>query len=258
MKLRPMIIGLAAMGASAMVYAGRPLIVDDAYALDPQTFELEAGATYFRDDTPNNYDIPIALTYGLVRTLEVGAGFGGRIQAREDVFDLEEADGGLADLVLGAKWNPLSEARWCLSQALVLAVKLPTADRDVGTGQPDFDLTYIASKTLSDTWNVHLNAGYTWVGDTSEEPLEDIFHAGVAGGRFLSERVELVTELYSEVLVGSEPDFALAIAGGVRWNAFDSVVLDALVGGGLAGEAPDWRIAAGLTWTFGFKQNSTE
>lgn len=236
-------------------FAGRPLVVDDAYAVDPQTFELEAAVSYFRTDSPHTWDVPFGLTYGVVRTLEVGAGFGGRIEAREDTFNFQESDGGLGDLVVGTKWNPLSEERWFVSHALVFVTKFPTADRDVGTGQFDYDLTYIASKTLAERWSAHLNVGYTWVGDTSDEPLEDIFHAGIAVGWSVHDRVELVSEVYTDVLVGRERDSALAIAGGARWNAFGSWVFDALVGMGLAGEAPDWRVTVGFTWAFDFKRD---
>jgi hypothetical protein len=242
------------LAGHSTVLAGRPLLVDDAYAVDPRTFELEAGLTYLRTDSPHTYDIPFGLTYGLVRTLEVGAGFGGRIEAREEVFDFRESAGGMGDLVLGAKWNFWSEERGFASQALAFASKLPTADSDLGTGQPDFDLTYIASKSLSQAWSVHLNAGYTWVGDTDADPLEDIFHAGAAGSWQASDRIELVAELYTDVVVGRESDSALAIGGGVRWAAFKNWVFDTLVGAGLAGEAPDWRVTAGLTWAFDFKR----
>ncbi len=236
-------------------HGGRPLVVDDAYAVDPQTFELEAGVSYFRTDSPHTYNIPFGLTYGLVRTIEIGAGFGGRIEAREDVLDFKESQGGVGDLVVGTKWNPLAEDRWFFSHALAFASKLPTADSDLGTGKVDFDLTYIASKSLSEGWSVHLNAGYTWAGDTGEESFEDIFHAGVAGGWQASERIELVAELYSDVLIGRERDSALALAGGIRWGAFEGWVFDALVGAGLAGEAPDWRMTVGFTWAFDFKRD---
>jgi hypothetical protein len=250
----PGAIVLLVLAGAPTAFAGRPLIVDDAYPVDPQTFEFEAGISYFRTDSPHSYDVPFGLTYGLVRTLEIGVGFGGRIEAREDVFEFQESDGGLGDLVTGAKWNPLSADQWFFDHAVGFSVKFPTADSDLGTGQMDYDLTYIASKTLSDDWSAHLNAGYTWVGDTEEEPLEDIFHAGVAAGWFVHERVELVSELYTDVLVGRERDSALSIAGGARWNAFGGWVFDALVGAGLSGVAPDWRVAFGFTWAFDFKK----
>ncbi len=251
-RITPTIIALV---AAPTAFAGRPLIVDDAHPVDPQTFELEAGVSYFRTDSPHSYDVPFGLTYGLVQTLEIGVGFGGRIEAREDAFEFQESDGGLGDLVAGAKWNPLSAGRWFFDHSLVFVTKFPTADHNIGTGEYDFDLTYIASKSLSETWNAHLNAGYTWVGDTEEEPLEDIFHAGVAAGWFVHERMELVGELYTDVLVGREEDSALSIAGGVRWNAFGGWVFDVLAGAGLAGEAPDWRVAFGFTWAFDFKRD---
>ena len=68
--------------------------------------------------------------------------------------------------------------------------------------------------------------------------------------------MELVAELYSDVLVGRERDSAVAAAGGVRWEAFENWIFDALVGVGLAGEAPDWRVTFGLTWVFDLKRDS--
>ena len=123
MKRVVLTIGCVVGLAGFRVDAGRPLIVDDAYAADPHTFELEAGIAYFRTDTPHSYDIPFGLTYGLMPAVEIGVGFGGRIETREDIFDFKQSDGGLGDLVVGAKWNPLSEERWFCSHALAFAAK---------------------------------------------------------------------------------------------------------------------------------------
>jgi hypothetical protein len=64
-----------------------------------------------------------------------------------------------------------------------------------------------------------------------------------------------VSEWYTDVAVGGEAGPALAVAAGARWNALGGAVFDALVGAGLAGNAPDWRFEIGLTWTLDFSDS---
>jgi hypothetical protein len=226
--------------------------------VDPQTFELEAGAVYFHKDGSHSYEIPFGLTYGLVRTVEIGVGSGGLIEMREAALDFEESDGGLGDLVAGIKWNPLSEGQWFFSQALAFAVKFPTADGEWGSGHADYDLTYIASKILSEKWNVSFNIGHTWVGDSAEEPFEDIFHTGGAAGWLIHPNWELVGELHADVATGGDTESGLTVGGGVRWSACRTCTLDALMSAGLGGDVPGWGITAGLTWMFDFKRHTIE
>jgi len=251
LALLPLLVGQS-------LVAGRPLVVDDAWAVEPGVVEFEAGVAYLRTDTPHSYDIPLALTAGVLPDLEVGIGFGGVIEVREDVLSFHQADGGLGDLTAGLKWNPLSADRWFADHALAFGVKFPTANGNWGTGQTDFDLTYIASRMLSELWSVHFNVGYTWIGDTDEMRLEDVFHAGLAAGWLVQERIELVGEVYTGVPIGREWDSGLSLGGGVRWNVFGACTLDAYLGSGLAGGAPEWVIAAGLTCAFDFERDKRE
>jgi hypothetical protein len=237
------------------VRAGRPLTVDDAEPVAPGQFELEAGVLYEDNSGVHHYETPFSLAYGLVPTLEVGLGFGGQIEQREELQDAWSTEAGLGDLTLGAKWNPLSEEKYWASQALSFAVKLPTAEhhRDFGSGRTDYDLTYIASITISGRFSAHLNAGYTWTGDYDSETLDDILHGGGAVGFQATGKLELVAELYADVPVDDASASSLVLDGGLRWNAFDDLVLDAAMGAGLHGDAPHWQAAIGFNWTFGLK-----
>ena len=86
----------------------------------------------------------------MVNTLEVGVGFGGLVEEREELLGERVTKSGLGDLVLGAKWNPIPEDRGWASHALAFTLKLPTADHHsgFGSGETDFDVTYLASKSL--------------------------------------------------------------------------------------------------------------
>jgi hypothetical protein len=236
--------------------AGRPLVVDDAGAVAPGDFELELGLSLHGDGSVRHYDLPATLTYGLVPTLEIGLGFGGQYEEREELLGGWEDRCGVGDFFVGAKWNPLSEEQHWVSQALALTWKLPTADHDLGSGESDVDLTWIASKTLGEKSSAHLNVGYTWTGNPSEEAIDDVLHCGVAAGWFAAERVECVAELFSDIPISDEEHATLVLNGGIRWAVLDRLILDAAAGAGLRGDAPDWMATVGCTWTFGIKKRS--
>lgn len=248
-------VGLVAVGFQVLpvvAWAGRPLTVDDAAPVAPGRCEIEFGARGVFDSAIDHYDLPIGLALGVAPTLEVGLGFGGQIENREEDVGRYEVESGFGDLGLGAKWNPLPEEKFWASHALSLGLKLPTASRehDFGSGRADCDLTYIASKTLATNWNAHFNAGCTWVGDPADEDLADIFHTGVALGWAATERVEWVAACYANVPVRSSSDATMFLDGGLRWTARANLIFDGAVGGKLRGAGPDWTITVGLTWTF--------
>jgi putative salt-induced outer membrane protein YdiY len=110
----------------------------------------------------------------------------------------------------------------------------------------DYDLTWIVSKSLGKKWNAHFNLGYTWVGGA-----DDVLHYGVAADYQLTDRVQLVAEVFADT---TADDTAVQAGGGLRWQASEPVVLDAAVGAKLHGEAPDWTATVGLTWTLDFNR----
>ncbi|MBC8097310.1 MAG: transporter, partial [Akkermansiaceae bacterium] len=234
-----------------------PLVVDDAGTVVPGTGELEAGLYFESHSDVRHFDVPFGLTCGVARSLEVSLGFGGRIDQREEMFGGVRTHSSLGDLVLGLKWNPLSEINHGASHALALGVKFPTADAEngLGSGETDFDVTYIVSRNITDQWSVHLNLGYTFVGESAEDRDDDDFHSGVAVAYRITDTIELVAEIYSDVPTYHLEDSAATFAGGVRWNACEAVIIDAAIGTEVYGHAPEFLATAGFTWEFGLLPN---
>ena len=232
------------------LHAGRPLATDDAGTVAPGKFEFEAGTTLHRDSGRHDYELPLGVTAGLLPTLEAGIGFGSAIQEREEATGTRTVSG-IGDLALGAKWNPMPEQRFWASHATALTIKFPTASRHkgMGTGKTDFDLTYIASKTLSKTWSAHLNVGYTWTGDPNDAPEYDLLHAGFAMGWCASDHVELVGEVFADLPGGRSDQASVECNAGVRCCLRHNLILDAAIGSRLRGKSPDFTATVGLTWT---------
>lgn len=250
-------VGLVAL--SGVVWAGRPLAIDDADPVDPGQFEFEAGAAYEHDSDCKHGDFPFGLTYGLVPNVEVGAGFGGQFEERTEALDdpgAEEthSESGIGDLVVGAKWQVVESCPLGARHAVAASVKFPTADdqKELGSGETDYDLTWIASRSIGDKAGVHLNLGYAWIGG----PDADVLHYGVALDYRILDAVQWVGEVFAEQELSSGADPVAQYNTGFRWNPTERLTLDLAGGTKITDDAPDFTATAGLTWAFGFSGNN--
>jgi len=250
---------------SASAFAGRPLTIDDADPVDQGQFEFEIGETHVKYSDCRHWDYPVGLTYGLISDVEVGIGFGGQYETRSEflhesgVANICE-ESGIGDLALGAKWQFVKESESMPRQALVPSVKFPTADEEngLGSGEMDFDLTWIASFSFKDKMGAHFNAGYTWIGEPTGEDVGNILHYGLAADYQIFDTVQLVGEIFAERELRGESDHAVQYSAGFRWSPVDKLTLDIAGGSRLSGEAPDFTVAAGLTLAFGFNNNKKQ
>jgi hypothetical protein len=244
---------LSVLAWAGSAWAGRPLTVDDADPAGAGVVEAEAGASFERDGDDTYTGLPAGLTYGVIECLEVGVGWGWQQVRSEDESGHVERIDGAQDVGLGAKWQYLGEGSVMPRQALALAANLPAADEDkgLGSGEVDYDVTWIASKTLGERVGLHLNVGYTWVGDPDGEAVGDVLHYGLAADVHLTDSVHWVVEAFAEDERDSDADSVWMGNTGLCLAASDAITLDVAAGTRLAGEAPDLTVTAGLTWAFG-------
>ena len=230
-------------------FGARPLTVNDAAPLDWRKWQVELGIGYREDPGSWHFDFPVALTYGLVPGLEIGAGFGGQINERAETEIETIRETGLGDFVFGAKWELVAEHGWLPAQALSPVVKLPTADAEkgLGSGEIDYDLTWIASKAISEKANVHVNVGYTWVGDPPAENLNDLVHYGFSIDYQLLEALQLAGEIFAQ----KDGVTVWQYNAGLRWDARDDLMFDLAFGSTFSGAGPEFTATVGLTWIFG-------
>lgn len=245
-------IATIAVGFSLAVtaFAGRPLNVDDAEPIAVGDLQVEAGAAYRGEHENNHFDFPLALTYGLVPRVEIGAGLGGVVEDRLETDGEKHSRSGLGDLIIAAKGKFLEEKSFLPAQTLAPAVKFPTASRDrgLGSGKTDYDATWIASKSIAECWNMHLNAGYTWVGMPAGEAAGDIVHYGWAVDWQFYSALQWVAEVFAQKELIGGATTVVQYNTGLRWEAGSGLTLDIAVGSRLSGEAPDFIATAGLTW----------
>ncbi|MBM4144423.1 MAG: transporter [Lentisphaerae bacterium] len=247
---------LVTAGASA--HAGRPLAIDDADPVDRGQFEFEAGGVYEHDSDCKHWDFPFGLTYGAFRGAEIGIGFGGQFEERTERFaerGEEECvrEHSLCDLVVGAKWQFLESCPLGARHAIAPSVKFPTADdeKELGSGKTDYDVTWIASRSIGEKAGVHLNVGYSWIGGSDD----DILHYGMAVDYQVLETVQWVGEVFAEQETSSGADTVVQYNTGFRWNPAENLTLDIAGGSKISGDAPDFTATVGMTWAFGLGSN---
>jgi hypothetical protein len=240
---------------AAQTFAGRPLTVDDADPVGPGEVEIEAGVAYQGVPECRHWDYPVGAAVGLFPGVEAGLGFGGQFEQRKDVLGEPGSEGdhsthGVGDLMAGAKWQFIPECPLGARHALAPSVKFPTAaeDKGLGSGEMDYDLTWIMSRSLGEKAGLHLNAGYSWIGG----PESDVLHGGLAGDLKLTDSVQWVGEAYVEKATDSGAEISAMVGMGIRWILGDAVTLDAAAGTKLSGDdAPDFIGTAGVTVLMG-------
>lgn len=232
---------------SSPAFALRPLTTDDAYTVERGTFQLEAGVDATRQDSHDRgYSPNLTLAYGLLDQMELGIG-GGYL-----FFNPKEGrrENGLGDTEVKLKYRPVNEKDWIPSLAASGILKIPTASdsKGLGSGQTDFGINAIATTKIGERWIVHLNLGYTFVG---ENGVDNEMNYSLGAQFILTDKWALVGEVVGiNNLNGRHGDDPLSGLMGTYYPIKENLILDAGAEIGMNKAAPDFRITAGFTWLF--------
>ncbi|HEX2971279.1 MAG TPA: transporter [Tepidisphaeraceae bacterium] len=231
------------------VQAGRPLVVDDAEPVEYRKSQIEAGVDYIADSETRSFASPVTFTYGVVPRLELAVGSAWLWEHRDEAVDVDENVNGIGNVAVGGKWKIIDQETFLADQGLGFSVILPTASADegLGTGHVDADLTWLITRKITERLQVDVNLGYTYVGG---EDLDDLAHYGVAVAYLLTEQLQPVAEIFGDTPIGDSGQTVFRINGGIRWLVAEGLTLDAAIGTGIRGEAPDVFATMGLTWVF--------
>ncbi len=232
---------------SITTYAARPLSTDDAGTVEKGEFQLEAGFDALRQDNHDReYSPSLTLTYGLLDRMDLGIGSGYIFfHPRED-----KRENGIADTELKLKYRWIDEKDWRPAFAMTGTLKFPTASesRGLGSGQTDFGIHAILTKNLSKQLVLHLNLGYTFIG---EDHVNNELNYSLAAQFMLTEKWALVGEVVGvNNLNGRRGDDPFSGLIGTYCLLTDKIIWDAGLEIGMSKAAPDFRLTTGLTLLF--------
>jgi cobalt/nickel transport protein len=232
---------------SIPAYAARPLNTDDAWTVEKGTFQLEVGFDTLRQDNHDGEFGPsLTLTYGLLERMDLGIGSAYVFfHAKEG-----ERENGMADTKVKLKYRWMDEKNWRPAFTVSGILKIPTASesKGLGSGQTDFGINAILTKTLSKKWVAHLNLGYTFIG---EDHVNNEFNYSIAAQFLLTEKWSLVGEIVGvNNFNGRHGDDPFSGLIGTCYSITEKIVWDVGLEIGMSKAAPDFRLTTGLTWLF--------
>lgn len=246
-----LLVGLVLLSIPFPADAIRPfLTTETAVPIEHGKSLLLGGFKYERfASNDREYTLQGELRYGLITNLDF------EVEVPLLIGDFPDGhETGLGDLRLKTKVRFLKgrEAN-PLSLAGMLDIKFPSASRDkgFGTGEPDIGLLGIASKEFFPV-TVHLNLGYTLVGNPPGQDLRDELKYSLG--------MELETVLSGLIVVGelsgktsrkaSVSQRRLDLLGGAVVNLAATVSFDFSLILGLINTSPDFGFSSGLAYRF--------
>jgi hypothetical protein len=257
-----LLFGLPRTGVAQTDYyntdAGRPIRVEDAYAIERRALELQVA--------PLRLERPRAGAYrwGLEPELAIGLLPRTQLEIGLPLVHAESRTGArvsaLGGLDVSALYNLNAETQW---PALAVAgeVVLPVGGLAPARAIPS--LKAIATRTWP--WaRVHANAQVTFANARDVSPLTNVTTHAPAnaeftrwmGGLAIDHTLALHSALVTAELVASQPLERLAptrwdAAGGLRYQLSPRVALDAGAGYRLRGDDPGWFLTSGAAIAIG-------
>jgi len=232
---------------SSSAFAARPLTTDDAGTVEKGKLQFEMGFDFTRQDNHDREISPsLTVSYGLLEKMDVGIG-STYLFVRPKKGENED---GLGDTEIKLKYRLLDEKDWIPAFAVTGKLKIPTASESkcLGSGKTDFGINTIVTKNLSKRWVLHLNLGYTFIG---EHGVNNEFNYSAAGQFILSDKWALVAEIVGvNNFNGRRGDDPISSLFGTYCLISNNIVWDAGIEIGMNKAAPDFRLTTGLTLLF--------
>jgi hypothetical protein len=227
---------------------GRPLRLDDAYAISTGEIEVEVGAgfTLQRRGADRGF-FPVEVLFGALPNLQIGVGTVLSTSPR----DIDEpAKSG--DLSLGVLYNFNQETLVMPALGARMEVNLPTGVDSRGV---EVELKGIVTKSFERV-SVHLNAGYEWLTDAArgerDGHYELVLGVSVPLGAPHYTRATLIADAFAEQAVHRGEPNVVGAEIGFRYQLTPSMVWDLGVGTEFAGPADRSRFFLNTGLSFGF------
>lgn len=243
---------------ASSVFAGHPLVTDDAATMGKGKVQLEIGSQYSIDKQSTDEgvgtktktgQVAATVTYGAIDGLDIvlGIPYQWFRTTVDGVFD--SRSDGFGDIALDLKWRFYENNGWGF--ALKPGITLPTGDPDegLGTGRATWHLYGIVTKEM-EPWAFHLNLGYI-CNENRIDQEKNIWHASLAT------EVEVVKSLkaVADLIIETNPDKAsntpVSYAlGGLVYGISERVSIDGGVKFGLNRASTDITYLLGVTFRF--------
>jgi len=227
---------------------GRPLRLEDAYAISTGEIALEAGAGFtLRRRGADRGFFPIEVLYGAFPNFQVGVGATLSTDPRE--IDEPTKSG---DLRTGALYNLNQETLVMPAFGVKLEVELPTGVDSKGV---DVEVKGIVTKSF-ERLSFHFNAAYLFLTDSDrgerDGRYELVLGASYPIGAPRFTRATLIADVFTEQSTRRGESNVAGTEIGLRYQLTPSIVWDIGVGTEFSGpsDRSPFILSTGLSWAF--------
>lgn len=224
----------------------RPDKTESATTVPQGTLQIESGFEYMSDNAADGVEInslSIAGTlfrYGLFENIELRLG-GSFLLQKIKLNSISIEDGGLADLMLGAKYEFINDHHSIPDIALMLHFFLPVGTEVFKPAKTEPQVILSLAKAINESLDIGINLGSQY----SSEKDNLFYFYSLAAGFGITEKFGSFIEIYSELLSGSSP---LMMAGaGFTYLLLPNLQLDISGGNGLFNNSKVWYFGAGVS-----------
>jgi hypothetical protein len=227
---------------------GRPLRLEDAYAISTGEIALEAGAgVTLQRRGPDRGFFPVELLWGALPNVQIGVGTVLSTDPRE--IDERPKSG---DLHVGALYNFNQETLGVPAFGARLGLDVPTGVDSRGVAVEVKGLVTKSFERLS----IHFNAGYGFFTDSRDDERDGqyrlVLGASYPVGAPKFTRATLVADVFTEQSVHRGESNVVGTEVGMRFQLTPRIVWDVGIGTDFAGPADRSRFFGVTGFSFGF------
>lgn len=230
-------------------HAARPLVTEDAVVAGKGISQLEVGIDYTKvGDKGEGTTLLFSPIHGVMEDTEFSLKAPYLFARPQDPSKAE----GFGDTSFIMKHLFVHEDEKMPAILIKMAIKLPSGNKDkgLGTGETNVGFLGVLTKGFGQA-TIHLNGGYTFVGNQNAGRYNNEVNYGVAGEYAVGKKVGIVGEVYGLY----HPDYKAeeierrALLG-LTYRTNDTLTLDIAGKRGLTGASDEYGLIAGVTITF--------
>lgn len=230
-------------------HAARPLVTEDAVVAGKGITQLEVGIDYTKvGNKGEGTTLLISPIHGATEDTEFSLKLPYIFGRPDNPSNVE----GWGDVSFIMKHLIVDEGDKNPAFLVRMAIKLPTGDEEKGLGTGDANLGFLGVLTKNiGSSTIHLNLGYTFVGNQDEGSDNNEVNLGIAGEYGIGKKTRIVGEIYGLY----HPDYEAreierrALLG-LTYRLDDTLTFDCAAKRGLEGASDEYGIIGGVTITF--------
>lgn len=230
-------------------FAYRPFATEDAGVAGKGVTQLEVSLDYLKWSNGDGENVFLFVPiYGVTDIIELSLEIPYLFHNPKE----ENSERGIGDINIVGKILFLEERDLYPAFTMKGIVKTDSGDkkRGLGSGDWDYSLVAVTSKGFGNL-TLHAMLGYTFVGDSGDENIRNIYLYGIAADYGLTKKFHIVSEIagnrHPDRREERNPQSGLL---GVTYAISEKVILDTGVRFGFNNSVPKWNIFTGISITF--------